>query len=230
MTSSFLGTIPVDTKQTAIADMYVASAYTPVINKGDKVNFSTAAGSGRVAMGFAISTAAAEDLVPVIMSYFDYFYTKEGSILANYGLEGDSLEYDADGNPHYTKIINTTAVDGVNFFHVYDKALLSFPFMAFDKERILGRAQEILDLQSKWVVTGTDLAVLPRLSLSSDESAKASSITNDANTYANEMSVKFITGDESLDNYDTMLETLKTMGIEEAIAINQTALDRYNAR
>ena len=44
------------------------------------------------------------------------------------------------------------------------------------------------------------------------------------------MTVKFITGNESLDNYDTMVNTIKSMGIDNAIAVYQAALDRFNKR
>ena len=35
---------------------------------------------------------------------------------------------------------------------------------------------------------------------------------------------------EPLDNYDAFVETMKSMGVEDAIAIYQAALDRWNAR
>jgi putative aldouronate transport system substrate-binding protein len=134
------------------------------------------------------------------------------------------------GKPQYTEKINTSKVDGVKYFHVYDYSYGQFPMVHIDKERTLPRPADIVPLQEKWIATDTDLSVLPSLSLSADESAKASSITNDANTYVSEMTVKFITGQESLDNYDKMTETLKSMGIDEVLAANQAALDRYNAR
>ncbi len=164
------------------------------------------------------------------MSYFDYLYSDEGYILANYGVEGDGMEFDSNGKPHYTDIINCSAVDGVNTFHIYDKALFQFPFYVIDKERIQGRSDDVIEYQKKWVQTGTELSYLPTLALSADEASLVSSITNDANTYVSEMTVKFITGNESLDNYDTMVNTIKSMGIDNAIAVYQAALDRFNNR
>jgi putative aldouronate transport system substrate-binding protein len=113
---------------------------------------------------------------------------------------------------------------------VYDYAYGQFPMVHVDKERTLPRPADIVPLQEKWIAVGTDLAVLSKLSISADDTARVSSITNDANTYVSEMTVKFITGAESLDNYDTMVETIKSMGIADAIAVNQAALDRYNGR
>ena len=50
------------------------------------------------------------------------------------------------------------------------------------------------------------------------------------NTYANEMMLKFITGAESLDYYDTYLQELTARGLDRAVEITQTALDRYLAK
>lgn len=53
---------------------------------------------------------------------------------------------------------------------------------------------------------------------------------NDIDTYKNEMIVKFIMGAESLDKFDEYVATLKSMGIDEAIQMQQSGLERYNDR
>ena len=49
----------------------------------------------------------------------------------------------------------------------------------------------------------------------------------DINTYVDEMTLKFITGTASLDDYDAYLEQLKKMGMEEAIEITQTQYEAF---
>jgi putative aldouronate transport system substrate-binding protein len=71
---------------------------------------------------------------------------------------------------------------------------------------------------------------MPPVTPSPEESQKLSSIMNDVTTYRDEMIIKFVMGAESMDNYDKFVSQLKSMGMEEAIAIYQGALDRYNAR
>ncbi len=46
-------------------------------------------------------------------------------------------------------------------------------------------------------------------------------------TYSDEMILKFITGDESLDKFDQYIAQLKTYGIEDAIKYRQEAYDKY---
>ena len=44
------------------------------------------------------------------------------------------------------------------------------------------------------------------------------------------MTAKFITGTESLDNFDQYVETLNSLGLQRAIEIQDAALERYNER
>ncbi len=52
----------------------------------------------------------------------------------------------------------------------------------------------------------------------------------DIDTYRDEMLLKFITGKEPISKFDSYVEQLKKIGIEEVIKLQQTALERYNNR
>ena len=39
------------------------------------------------------------------MAWCNYWYTPEGTLLANYGIEGKSWEYNEDGEPQFTDLI-----------------------------------------------------------------------------------------------------------------------------
>ena len=60
-----------------------------------------------------------------------------------------------------------------------------------------------------------------------EESQEYNRIYADNETYEDEHIVKFVVGDESLDEFDNFVSTLKQMGIEDCIAIEQAAYDRY---
>ena len=50
------------------------------------------------------------------------------------------------------------------------------------------------------------------------------------NAYITEMSAKFITGEADIDaEWETFVDTLYDMGLQEAIDIYQNALDAYQA-
>lgn len=71
---------------------------------------------------------------------------------------------------------------------------------------------------------------MPPISLTTEESEERADIMIQVDTYAQEMMLKFITGAESLDYYDTYLQELDARGMQRAIEITQNALDRYLAQ
>jgi putative aldouronate transport system substrate-binding protein len=71
---------------------------------------------------------------------------------------------------------------------------------------------------------------LPPIQPNASENREYAQILNEINTYRDEMSVKFILGTENLSSWDTYVNTIKRMGIDRAIAIQEAALARYNAR
>ena len=71
---------------------------------------------------------------------------------------------------------------------------------------------------------------MPPVTPAAEDSQRYASIMNEVNTYVSEKFVKFVMGQESLDNFDAYVEQIKKMNIEEAVKIQQAALDRYNKR
>lgn len=227
--SAALGSLMADNGSTEIEDFYLTAAKLPVMNKGDAVEFSKINGSGLAGVPTAITVDCDSEKVPVILQFFDYLFTDEIKLLANYGIEGWSFEYDDNGVPHYTKAAEFP-VDGVERFGVYGVAFNCLPFMQIDKEIIQGRAPEIIEMQQRWVSIGTPLSVLPGITMTDEELTTATAIMSDANTYVAEMTAKFIAGIEPMSKYETFLKTLRSMHIEQALSVYQSAVDRYLAR
>lgn len=71
---------------------------------------------------------------------------------------------------------------------------------------------------------------MPPVTPTSEESKEYSIIMNEINTYRDEMVLKFIFGTESLDNFDTYVKNIESMGLDRALEIQNAALERYNAR
>ena len=72
--------------------------------------------------------------------------------------------------------------------------------------------------------------LLPPVTPTAEEASELAQIENNIKTYKEEMEAKFISGAESLDNFDAFVEQLKNLGIERAIEIQQKAYDAYLAR
>ena len=71
--------------------------------------------------------------------------------------------------------------------------------------------------------------MMPKLIISSEDNAEYSKIKGDIDSFVAEKFVRFVTGSDSLDSFETdYLAVLKEMGVDRMIEIQQKALDAYN--
>lgn len=58
----------------------------------------------------AVNANCSEDKIKTILTFIDYFYSEEGEILANYGVEGESFKTDANGDKEFIADYQTEEV------------------------------------------------------------------------------------------------------------------------
>ncbi len=160
----------------------------------------------------------------------DWWYTEEGSLLANYGVEGVSFEYGDDGKPAFTETV-TEAPEGMrdalliyasnNTINcVIDNSALSSGYSEIDKAA-----------PAIWREGVDDEYVIPSgVSLTAEENTEAVSIYSDIETLCMESIAAFITGDKPLSEFDAFVESIKSMNIDGYLEIQQAAYDRYMAK
>ncbi|SFM08735.1 carbohydrate ABC transporter substrate-binding protein, CUT1 family (TC 3.A.1.1.-) [Gracilibacillus orientalis] len=167
-----------------------------------------------------------------IAKWLDFAYSEEGHMLFNFGVEGESYEM-IDGYPTYTEEI-TNNPDGLpmsNALGKYIRANYGGPMI-----QDVRYVEQYLDLPAQkeaieiWEETAENNINMPPITMNSDESDEFNSIMSDLDTYYDETVIRFIMGDEPLDNFDEFVATLEGMGINRAIELQQAALDRYMAR
>ena len=164
----------------------------------------------------------------------DYFYTEEGHMLANFGVEGVSYNM-VDGYPTYTDLIQNNP-DGLSVsqalgLHVNAGNGAAFILDSRYMEQYYSLPQQQNALKN-WT-TSVDQSVarrVPLLSTTTEENADYANLINEVNKYRDQMIVKFITGIESIDNFDKYVDTMKQLGVEKAMAIKTAALGRFNNR
>lgn len=153
-------------------------------------------------------------------------------MLLNFGIEGISYEM-ADGYPKYTEYI-TNNPDGLAMSSIMPQYMTSTYGGPMLQDRRYMEQYSKYDQQKNaldvWAKTTEKDYLFPAVTRTADEDRTYSSIMNDINTYREEMILKFILGQEPISNFDKYVEVIKSMGIDEAIKINQEALKRYNAR
>ena len=179
-----------------------------------------------VSDGYSISTSCQD--VETAAKYLDYLYTDEGSVLAGYGVEGEGLEYDAEGNPQFSDLVLH------NDDYPCTPAMVKYATYGcpgiYDGSRYMGAYDErTASAVELWGEDDQEYLYPTNAGLTVDESDVYSNIMSEVRTYVQEMTLKFITGAESMDQWDTYVQTIEDMGIADAIEIKQDALDRYLA-
>ncbi len=69
----------------------------------------------------------------------------------------------------------------------------------------------------------------PGLRYTEEESEKISPIESELGKYVSDMEMKFILGEEPIENWDAFIDRINEIGIEEVLRIRQTALDRWES-
>ncbi|MBO4368417.1 MAG: extracellular solute-binding protein [Clostridia bacterium] len=186
---------------------------------------------------FSVVTAESEHIAEAMM-FIDYGYQVEGSYTYCYGVPGKACVYGDDGLPKYTDYIlnnpdyNMTELSYILRFHE------GFPHMRdSDAYSIPSNSQNpaCLAYRLNWMDEpnwSTSDWCLPRsLSLPNEDSIRRSEIMTDIDTYRSEMVLKYITGQESVEEtFDAYQQHFRDLGIEEAIELTQKAYDILMAK
>lgn len=168
-----------------------------------------------------------------IAKYVDYIYGEEGILLANYGVEGKTFEYDDAGEPKLTELVTN------NPDYTYNLALNIYtcdrqtpiPFVIDEQKARNDYSEDQINAVEVWSNATDGLYNIPRqgVNMTAEELEDYNSIYSDIDTYMDESISKFVVGDTSLDQFDAFVEKLKTMNVEACIELEQTAYDRYVA-
>lgn len=182
--------------------------------------------------GAIITTACKYPKLAV--KYMDYSYTAAGSMLNNFGVEGESYKM-VDDFPTYTDVImhNSNGLS-VNYAMAnYMRSYSAGPFVQ-DARYItqyysLDEQKQALKEWEKNVDVALESA-LPNLSLLSNETSEYSEIYSKLSKYIEESVTEFISGTKPISEFHDFTDHLKDLGAERAIQIQQNAYNRYLKR
>lgn len=207
-------------------DFNLAATPHPSLNKGEK------AALGQIDHPFpgssvAITTSAENP--EEIVKWLDFAYSEEGHMLFNFGIEGLTYEM-IDDYPTYTEEI-TNNPDGLPMTQAlakYMRSSYSGPFVQnkgyIEQYANLPEQQDALVV---WADSAENDIKMPPITMTPEENNEYSSIMSDLETYYDETITRIIMNEQSIDQFDEFVDTLKGMGIERAIELQQQALDRY---
>ena len=184
--------------------------------------------------GRAIAISSKCKNAELACKFLNYNYTEEGHNLWNFGIEGVSWNPVTDNELYtheYTEL--AFATDGLTKSQsMYQYCCVGFGPFGQDQDYIWqnnDRPQQRNAL-SNWMKTDVAKYALPPLTIKMDKVDEYSQVSEEISTYVSEMSFKFIVGEKPLDEFADFQKTLKDLGVEEYIAIEQDAYDEYMSR
>ena len=178
-----------------------------------------------------VTAEVSDEQLPYVLGYINWFFTEDGSIAANFGIEGEGFEYDQDGNPVLTELV-TNNPEGLSSF-ISEAMYLNWNACFCIDSRYY---DSIYDTEAQ--ASATDVWNSNRNNtqqfhgdLTADENAEYSALYNDIDTYVETMTVSFMTGSADIDaEWDTFVSKINEMDIDSCIALKQAAYDRYLER
>jgi putative aldouronate transport system substrate-binding protein len=166
-----------------------------------------------------------------ITKFVDWLYGKEGSDITNYGKEGVSFRYNAQGQPEFIQeYVDRFKDRSPVYYAVFSDAgitKLNFSLWAANTEcsfaiqKMVGVWDDFADrywsLAAKENLPGSGALVQPVLDppLSTEDAERVKDITLALTTYLEQQYNKFIMGVEPIDNWDTVIEQAVRLGARE---------------
>jgi putative aldouronate transport system substrate-binding protein len=176
----------------------------------------------------AAITSNNKNLIETV-KWLDYHYSPQGRMTINFGIEGESYRLE-NGEPIYTDIITKNP-----------RLSMSQALTIYARPQFLVGVQDIRYLRQLFSLPQQQAAyqlwrrasferVMPGIFPAQDDARRYATIMNEVNTYVAEMTAKFITGTEPLERFDAYVTKVKSLGIDDAVAIMQASLTRFSAR
>lgn len=217
------------TGQTLDPNWKLVPVQMPVSYEGQEIHLHQNDPRVRASYCEYMTVQAVEDGVDeLIVRWMDYRYSQDGGDLCSYGVEGVSYEWNEDGtiNWIYPALSESTDADFMTLYPLFKfhNAAYLRDSTSYDFE------PEVFQSIDVWSSQKDDWLMPQGISFLPEEASELADIMTDIDTYVEEMTYQFVTGQASLDQYDAYVEQVKALGIDKAIEIRQAALDRYLAR
>lgn len=202
----------------------------PTLNEGDirpfTINYAT---TSRLDGMISTVTTSCKD-PETFARFMDYFYTEEGSLYVDYGIEGVSYEY-VNGKPTFTDLIlSDTSGAPIQIWgkYVYNGVA---GFYDWERELFPTLGEEGIAALTTWDIDFVDTQSMPSVTPTADESREYSVLFNDIQTFIQENVSRFITGTKPISELDAFLDQIRNgMNLNRVLEIQQAALDRYYSR
>jgi len=226
-----IGPIVANYNRSQVLGFEVTSAPYPRVNPGDQLSHEEANIWPLAGLGPQMAVLNARTRNPeAAIRWLNYAYTPEGRALFNWGVEG--INYDVvDGEKIYNDLMLNNPVFGTEEASYIYKMHFAPKYVELDiiAHANLLKSPASLVSRMMWADDpNVDSSMsLPPYQLSVAEQNLRARIMTEINTYSDEMILKFITGAESLDNFNNYVNRINAMGLPEILKSEQAAYNRY---
>ncbi len=197
-----------------------------------------------------MSVSAESENVELACQWMNYFWTDEGAMLYNYGIEASaaeelglsitrdpagtwygSYELDDNGDWSWTGMVTNTSAGGnaEMFSTIY--TMQRFATSLQDNDRLLPTfPQSAIDAVDLWTIEGTDERYYPSaITLSSEDNERVNNLSGDVLTMGCERILLMLDGQTEINDetWAAYVEDINNMGLAEIVEIYQAAYDEY---
>ncbi len=223
------GTILKGQGYTEDEDFYLDTVAPAVLNAGDASQY----GMDIPVCSRSVTLSTKCRNPELALRYIDLFFDPEISEINFYGKEGESFTKNENGEYEFTDVIRhdpngVAASDKIaeytlkagEYFGFYNWAY-AVPLVKTDNPD----DPDLNALQGTWKVN-VDLCMPTNMTMTPEETAEYYSYFTDIQTMAAEYTVKAIMGEEDIEQFDTFVASMKNVGLDRCVGIQQNALGR----
>ncbi|MDG0810029.1 extracellular solute-binding protein [Cohnella rhizosphaerae] len=174
------------------------------------------------------------------MEWLDYWYSEEGWIRLQYGIEGVTYTVDKDGGYWWTEkydpniapieksrgLFSPMFGDGIPYYMAPDE-FTKRPWIAEQMEAsAINKVAAAADMLKPYYDPVLNNGVEPFL-FTAEELAVKKQFNDEAMQYITEMETKFIMGKEPFSNWDKYVSKVNSLGLDKYMAVYNAALERF---
>lgn len=164
----------------------------------------------------------------VAMKWIDYVYaSQDGLMLYNYGIEGQTYTKDDQGNITFTDQVTANPTYTSPFSALRSVGAWPNYFINDSGEAFMKIFEGTKVETACKAAYGNMVDPFPSMLGTAEEAEKYTSEWSDLSTYLNEEMTAFIIGTDSLDNFESYVETADSMGLQDIIDIKTAQYQRY---
>ena len=196
-----------------------------IVSKNSDVTMTDSTGT--------IMTVEAEDNKEAVMSWLDFWYSDDGVLLHNYGVEGVDYTLNDEGKPEFTDFVvnNSYGLSASNFLRCRTP-YGTLTGLAVRTRTAFEYSQQQLDAWDLWTsTTGTGERVIPsNATVPTELSNEYTNLASDLAVICNEWLAHFVLGNRDIEGqWDEFQQALVDGGLERVTEIKQIAYDTYEA-